>query len=105
MVVTLRGADFYLCFLPQAQSRPTEVLVARDGFLHTKEALISDPLFLEPVESDKSAVFACKCHCEEDGAFKPEFIRAVAQQLIRDAIGNSVGGSVLKVYKGVGRQT
>jgi len=40
---------------------------------------MSDSLFLEPVESDKPAVFACKGHCEEDGTFKPEFIRAVAQ--------------------------
>jgi len=65
----------------------------------------SDSLFLKSVESDKYAVFACKCLCEEDGAFEPEFIGAVAQQLIRDAIGNSVGGKVLKVYKRVSKLT
>ena len=79
------------------------VTIERLRIQTTKEVPMSDSLFLQSVESDKSAVFACRCHCEEDGAFKPEFIRAVAQQLIRDVIGNSVGGNVLKVYKGVGR--
>ena len=44
----------------------------------TKEVPMSDSLFLKSVEPDKPAVFACKCHCEEDGAFKPEFNWAVA---------------------------